>query len=162
MSAHTLSRAWRHLSAERRRHLSQAVLGLAVSWSLATLMACSTTAAPPLYQQLGGVAGITTVTDSTMDRVATDPRSKRSFEGVKLSTLKKSVANYVCHIADGPCVYDGENMANAHAQSNISGSEFDIMVTVLREELDRAGVSDAAKNELLRRLAPTHRDIVKR
>jgi hemoglobin len=35
------------------------------------------------------------------------------------------------------------------------------MVTVLREELDRANVSEGAKNELLRRLAPTRRDIVK-
>lgn len=52
-------------------------------------------------------------------------------------------------------------MANAHAKTNISGSEFDIMVAVLREELDKAGVGDAAKNELLRRLAPTRRDIVK-
>jgi hemoglobin len=161
MALLSLTLTWQRLSPARRRHLTQAVTGLALSWSLAALMACSTTPPAPLYQQLGGVAGITTVTDRTMDRVATDPRTKRSFQGVKLATLKKSVANYVCHVADGPCVYEGETMANSHAQSNISGAEFDIMVTVLREELDRAGVSDGAKNELLRRLAPTRRDIVK-
>jgi len=64
-------------------------------------------------------------------------------------------------MADGPCVYEGVSMADSHAKANISGAEFDIMVSVMREELDRAGASEAAKNELLRRLAPTRRDIVK-
>jgi len=58
-------------------------------------------------------------------------------------------------------VYEGVSMADSHAKANISGAEFDIMVSVMREELDRAGASEAAKNELLRRLAPTRRDIVK-
>jgi hemoglobin len=59
-------------------------------------------------------------------------------------------------------VYEGETMARSHADLGLQGSEFDVMVSVLREELDRAGVSDAAKNELLRRLAPSRRDMVQR
>ncbi|MBI2733708.1 MAG: group 1 truncated hemoglobin [Aquabacterium sp.] len=125
-------------------------------------MACTTMQPQaPLYQQLGGVAKIEAVTDRTLDRVSSDPRTKRSFDGIKMPFLKKSVAAYVCKVADGPCTYEGETMANSHAKSNISGAEFDIMVSVMREELDRAGVPEGAKNELLRRLAPTRRDIVK-
>lgn len=153
---------WTRLSPQRRRHVQLALLGIVLSWTLAALMACATPpASRPLYLQLGGPQAIETVTDRTMDRVASDPRTKRSFDGIKMPFLKKSVAAYICKVADGPCVYEGETMANSHAKSNISGAEFDIMVTVLREELDRAGVTDAAKNELLRRLAPTRRDIVK-
>lgn len=152
---------WNSFGLERRRHLQLAAIGLTASWTLAVLLACSTTNAQlALYQQLGGPASIAAITDRTLDRVSTDPRSSRSFDGIKMATLKKSLAAYICKVADGPCVYEGETMAHAHAQSNISGAEFDIMVTVLREELDRAGVSEAAKNELLRRLAPTRRDIV--
>lgn len=154
--------AWGALTAERRRHAQMALIGITLSWALALLMACATPSDhAPLYKQLGGVTKIEAIADRTMDRVSTDPRGKRSFDGIKMATLKKSVAAYVCKVADGPCVYEGETMANAHAQSHITGSEFDLMVTILREELDRAGVSDAAKNELLRRLAPTRRDIVK-
>jgi hemoglobin len=155
--------SWNTLSQGRRRRIQMASVGVAVSWTLAALMACTSFsgANKPLYQQLGGVPQIQAITDRTMDRVAADPRSRRSFEGIKMPTLKKSVAAYVCKIADGPCVYEGETMANVHAQSHITGSEFDVMVTVLREELDRANVSEGAKNELLRRLAPTRRDIVK-
>jgi hemoglobin len=114
-----------------------------------------------LYQQLGGQSGLTTVVHRTMDRVSTDKRSKRSFQGVKMPYLKDSVTAYLCKVADGPCEYEGETMANSHAKSTITASEFDLMVTILREELDRAGVSESAKNELLRRVAPTRRDIVK-
>lgn len=148
----------------RIRHIQMALLGIAISWILAALMACTT---PPsggsysLYHQLGGQSGVTTVTNRTLDRVASDPRSKRSFQGIKMPYLKNSVAAYLCKVADGPCEYEGETMANSHAKANITASEFDLMVTILREELDRAGVSDSAKNELLRRLGPSRRDIVK-
>lgn len=153
---------WKDLPAERRGHVRWGLAGIAISWTLAGLMACSSTGGhSALYQQLGGPQAIESVTDRTLDRVASDPRTRRSFEGIKMATLKKSVAAYVCKVADGPCTYEGETMARSHSQADITGSEFDIMVQVLREELARAGVNDGAKNELLRRLASTRRDIVK-
>jgi hemoglobin len=106
------------------------------------------------------VETITHVSDQVMDRVSTDPRSARSFKDLNMRTLKRSVADYLCHIADGPCAYEGETMKNAHSQSGITAAEFDLMVEVLRQELDKAGVPASAKNELLRRLAPTYKDII--
>lgn len=152
------------LTPERLQHIKWALIGITISWTLASLMACTAPiqgASAPLYQQLGGVNAIETVAGRTLDRVASDARSKRSFQGIKMPYLKKSVANYLCKVADGPCEYEGETMANSHAKANITAAEFDIMVGVLREELDRAGAPESAKNELLRRLAPTRRDIVK-
>jgi hemoglobin len=154
---------WRHLPAIRRRHLLMAVAGTLISWLLAALMACTTQAAPvALYKQLGGEPGIEQVVSRTLDRVAADPRSAHSFDGIRLSFLKRNVSAYVCQVANGPCVYEGETMAHAHAQSQIQDHEFDLMVSVMREELDRANVSTGAKNELLRRLAPSKRDVVQR
>ncbi len=152
----------KHWTPTQKRHASMAVTGTLVSWSVAALVACASAGPEPaLYVQLGGVQALQGITDRTMDRVATDPATRRSFDGVNMKNLKTSVAAYVCKAADGPCVYEGETMANSHAQSNIQGSEFDRMVTVLRDELNQAGVPEGAKNELLRRLAPTRRDIVK-
>lgn len=123
--------------------------------------ACSTTGSrQPLYQQLGGEAGIDAVASRLIDRVSTDPRTSRSFGKMKIGFLKKSVAAYLCKVADGPCTYEGETMLNAHKDLKNTGAEFDLMVQMLREELDAAGVGTAAKNELLRRLAPSRRDIV--
>ncbi|MBA4110175.1 MAG: group 1 truncated hemoglobin [Leptothrix sp. (in: Bacteria)] len=154
------------LTPERKRNLITLVVGLAISWALASLMACAsptkTGGATALYQQLGGVQGITAITDRTMDRVSTDPRTQRSFANVKMKALKESVATYVCKVADGPCVYEGETMRNSHADLGITGAEFDLMVEILRDEINRAKAPTGAKNELLKRLAPTRRDIVKR
>ena len=120
----------------------------------------STHTAGSLYRQLGGTEILARVTGHTLDRVSRDARTGRSFDGINLRTLKQSLADHLCHVADGPCRYEGGTMKNAHADLAVAGSEFDHMVQVLREELDAAGVSTAAKNELLRRLAPMRRDIV--
>ncbi len=114
----------------------------------------------PLYQQLGGVAGIERLSERMLQRMSTDPRTRRSFDGINLRTLSASLAAHLCKVADGPCVYEGETMRNAHADLNLGGSEFETVVQFLREELDRAGATPGAKNELLRRLAPSRRDIV--
>ena len=95
-----------------------------------------------------------------VDRTATDSRTRRSFDGIKLKAIKESLAQQICSISGGGCRYEGETMAHAHADSKIVASEFDVMVGFLREELDRAGVDPAAKNELLRLLAPMKRDVV--
>lgn len=125
------------------------------------LAACSSTPPPPpLFQQLGGVEGIQTVSSAVLQRMSTDPRTKRTFDGINLRTLSASLAAHLCKVADGPCVYEGETMRNAHADLGLRGSEFETTVQMLRDELDRAGVPQGAKNELLRRLAPSRRDIV--
>lgn len=143
-----------------RRVRSRACTGMALQ-TVALLVACASPTPTPLYQQLGGVDAISAVSGNVLDRVAADPRTRRTFGNVKMSFLKQSVSNYLCKVADGPCVYEGESMQKSHQALNITGSEFDVMVQVLREELDAAGVAPAAKNELLRRLAPSRRDMVK-
>jgi len=128
------------------------------------LAACATPTppAPALHLQLGGPEGIHAITHKTLTRVSADARSARTFKGIKMPYLIDSVSKHLCKVADGPCNYEGETMQRAHADLDIAGSEFEFMVAVLREELDAAGVSQSAKNELLRRLAPTKTDIVKR
>jgi hemoglobin len=115
---------------------------------------------PTLYQRLGGVEQVPRWIGRLIDRSATDPRTRRSFEGVKLAALKESLAQQVCSIAGGGCRYEGETMERAHRDAKIGAAEFDALVSLLREELDRAGVDPAAKNELLRLFAPMKRDIV--
>ncbi|MES2959326.1 MAG: group 1 truncated hemoglobin [Pseudomonadota bacterium] len=116
--------------------------------------------APSLHDRLGGSARIAGVVDRTIDRSAADPRTKRSFDGIKLKAVKDSLTQQLCAIGGGGCRYEGATMADAHKDARIRAAEFDALVTILREELDRAGTDPAAKNELLRLLAPMKRDIV--
>ncbi len=136
--------------------------GLSTLLLAAWLGACATVATPPptLYERLGGAPRIDSVVGRLIDRAASDPRTRRSFDGVKLQPLKESLAAQLCAISGGGCRYEGETMARAHAESKIVASEFDALVSMLREELDRSGTDPGAKNELLRLLAPMKRDIV--
>lgn len=115
---------------------------------------------PTLYQRLGGPAGVARLVDRLVERSASDPRTRRSFDGIKLPALKDSIAQQICHVAGGGCRYEGATMAEAHKDARIPASEFDAMVAILREELDAAGADAAAKNGLLKLLAPMKRDIV--
>ena len=128
----------------------------------AALVGCAAapSAPPTLYQRLGGEPVVAHVIDRTIERSAADARTRRSFDGIKLRVLKDSLVQQICQLAGGGCRYEGASMADAHNDARIRASEFDAMVTILREELDAAGVDAAAKNELLRLLAPMKRDIV--
>ena len=130
---------------------------------LAVCVAVVGCASPPsgtLYDRLGGQPVMFAVTGKTLERAAHDPRTMRSFDGIKLSTLHQSLFLHICAISGGGCRYEGDTMAKAHHDLKIQPSEYDAMVDILREELDAAHVDPGAKNELLKLLAPMKRDIV--
>ena len=112
-----------------------------------------------LYIRLGGMPTLTAVSDEVIDFVAADPKTKRSFEGVKLATLKQNLAIHLCSLTGGPCKYEGENMRKAHQGLKITDSEFDRLVAATRAALDKR-VGEREKNELLRLLAPFKREVV--
>jgi hemoglobin len=135
--------------------LLAAVIGLSLAGCAGTPSGQDTT----LFTRMGGMPTINKVVGETIDAVAADPKTKRSFEGIKLPALKESIAQQFCVLAAGPCKYEGEVMRKAHKGLNITDSEFDLMVAALRASLDRY-VGEREKNELLRLLAPMKRDVV--
>lgn len=130
----------------------------------AMLAACHVPTKPEasLYQRIGGKAMLATISSQTLDIVAKDPRTKRSFEGIKMPALKESLTNYLCVGTGGDCVYEGETMKNSHADAEITTAEFELMVQALRDTLDANQVGAREKNELLKLLAPTKREVVTR
>lgn len=144
----------------RRSRLAAVAAALAAG-AVVGLAGCASPPPPTLYEQLGGRPALERVVDGLVERAAHDPRTARPFVGVRLAYLKRSIVAHLCGIADGPdCQYEGETMANAHADLGITAGQFETMVAALRASLDDAGVPDGAKNELLRRLAPMKRVIV--
>ena len=115
--------------------------------------------ASTLFERLGGEGVLRPVVARVIDRTANDPRSRHHFEGIRLPYLKDSIYKFICRQSGGGCDYDGETMQRTHAHLGVRASEFDTLVQTMREELDRAGVAEGAKNELLKRLAPFKRDI---
>ena len=130
-------------------------------WAVCIVQAgCAAQPAGSLYDRLGGAPVVSAAVQRTIERAAHDPRTQRSFDGIKLSTLEASITQQICSISGGGCHYEGETMAKSHHDLRIRPSEFDALVDILREELDAGHVDPGAKNELLRLLAPMKRDIV--
>ena len=113
-----------------------------------------------LYTRMGGAPVVAKVVEDVIDRSASDARTARSFKDVKIARVKEKLREQICALAAGPCRYTGDSMEQVHKGLKINESEFYVMVQFLRESLERAGVRDAEKNELLRLLAPMKREIV--
>lgn len=138
--------------------LSRGVLLCALLWIAAC--AAPPDSSPTLYARLGGAPVIERVVDDLIDRTSTDPRTARSFEGVKLARLKEKLREQLCELSGGPCRYTGDAMKTVHQGLKNTEAEFYLMVQFLRDALGRAGVGEGEKNELLKLLAPMKRDIV--
>jgi hemoglobin len=126
------------------------------------LNACATQpkANQSLYERIGGQAMLSEISSDTIDIVSTDPRTMRSFKDVKLKVLKESITNFLCIKTGGSCEYEGETMKNSHAEAEITTAEFELMVQVMRDVMDKHHVGTKEKNELLKILAPMKRDVV--
>ena len=112
-----------------------------------------------LFERIGGLPVLTKIVDESVDEIANSPRTKRSFDGVKLAPLKESIVMQLCKITDGGCNYEGETMLNSHRDAKISEAEFDAFVDMFRNTLTKH-LPTREKNELLKILAPMKRDIV--
>lgn len=112
-----------------------------------------------LFQRIGGLPVLTKIVDESIEEIANSPRTKRSFDGIKLKPLKESIVLQLCKITDGGCNYEGETMLNAHRDAKISEAEFEAFVGIFRNTLMKH-LATREKNELLKILAPMKRDIV--
>jgi hemoglobin len=146
------------------------ILVVVVFLTISNLVACSSLVvnnqsssekiqSQSLFQRIGGLPVLTKIVDESIDLVANSPRTKRSFDGIKLAPLKESIVMQLCKITDGGCIYEGETMLNSHRDAKISEAEFDAFVDIFREVLTKY-LPTREKNELLKILAPMKRDIV--
>jgi hemoglobin len=126
------------------------------------LSACATqpVAKQTLYERIGGKDMLYKISAETLDIIAEDPRTKRSFDGIKMKTLKESFTNFLCVKTGGDCKYEGETMENSHADAEITTAEFELTVQVMRNVMDANHIATKEKNELLKILAPMKRDVV--
>jgi hemoglobin len=115
-----------------------------------------------LYERLGGESVVTAIVNDLLDASSNSARTRRSFDKVNLPRLKKKIAEQICALTQGPCVYDGDDMKQVHAGQNITQAEFYGLVEDLIVLLDRYKIGLREKNELLAILAPMKRDIVTR
>jgi hemoglobin len=125
------------------------------------LAACAQTKPEPtLYQRLGGTPGIAAVVDDFVDNVRADPVIGKRFAGVDLNHTKAMLTELLCSGTGGPCKYTGRSMKDIHRGMDISDAEFNDMAGDMAKTLDKFGLPQRERNEVLALLSSMRGDIV--
>lgn len=119
-----------------------------------------------LYERLGGLQGISLVVSDFVDDfiedplIMSNPRVKERKSPDSAPYIKYQVTSMVCQATGGPCQYTGLDMREAHRGLNVSETEWDRMVEIFAETLQRHNVPERETQELFGILGPTKDDIV--
>lgn len=133
---------------------------------VAVLVAAGCVSAPArprtLYDQLGGKVGVHAVTESMLDAFANDDRMRPFFAHVDINRFSREFSVFVCQLADGPCHYSVENLAEVHRGMNIGPTQFNAVVENLIKAMDAQHVPVPVQNRQLARMAPLRGQVMHR
>lgn len=115
-----------------------------------------------LYDRIGGTDGITGVVDDFLGNVAADTRINAMFANADLKNLRQKLIDQICEASGGPCKYTGKSMKESHTGMGVTEAHFNALVEDLVKSLDKIGVKDPEKTELLTALGGMKGDIVEK
>ena len=113
-----------------------------------------------VFEQFGGIAGLTALNEEFMALMLADPRLEPYFRNVDRPRVTRQLTEQFCAVLGGGCTYSGRDMVEAHAAFKIERAHFNALVEVLQVAMDKRGIPFRAQNKLLAVLAPMHREIV--
>ncbi|WP_327434467.1 group I truncated hemoglobin [Streptomyces sp. NBC_01236] len=119
-----------------------------------------------LYERLGGIYSIATVVDDFIDRIMVDdrlnvnPRVDEAHHRVLPPGFKYLVTEMVGEAAGGPQRYSGHTMEETHRDLLIAGDEWEAFIDDLNQTLDKFGVAQQERSELLAIVESTRDAIV--
>lgn len=113
-----------------------------------------------LYSDLGGTQGITRITDNFLYYIGEDERVIGFFAESDIERFHAKVIEHLCEVSDGPCTYTGDSMVETHQGMDISEAQFNAIVDALINAMIDEQIPVRAQNELLKRLAALHGDIM--
>ena len=120
----------------------------------------------PLFDRLGGLDKISLVVNDFVDVFIQDPvimsnpvvKERKTPDSAPY--IKYQVTAMVCQVTGGPCQYTGLDMREAHKGLNVSEREWDRMVQLFVDTLEKHRVPGDASEELLSIMGTTKGDIV--
>ncbi len=105
--------------------------------------------AESLYERLGGTESITKIANDVVDNHASNPRIGTRFAQSDLAAAKQAAAEFIITGTGGPAVYTGKSMAEVHAGMNIDEAEFVAALGDVMNALDKNGIGQREKEEVL-------------
>lgn len=109
-----------------------------------------------------GQAGIHRIAEGLIERSHADPEISEIFKGHDKVRLVRTLYEQFCAILNAGCSYSGRDMKTAHKDLGIQQADLNRLVELLQQAMSAEGVSFAAQNRFLSKLAPMRRDVVER
>ena len=113
-----------------------------------------------IYDSIGGGPAVRAAVDDFYARVLGDPQLAPFFTGVDLQHLKAHQRAFIAAAIGGSEIYQGRDMAAAHAGLAITDADFDAVVGHLVDTLTGLGVPQETIGQIGGALAPLRGDIV--
>ena len=105
--------------------------------------------ADSLFVRLGEQSGIEKIASDLVDNHLANPTIAARFAGTDVPRLKRMAADFVITGTGGPSTYQGEEMRKVHANMNINDIEFMAVVDDAMNALDKNGIGQREKEEIL-------------
>ncbi len=102
-----------------------------------------------LFERLGREEGIRNISSDVVDLHLDNPTISARFAASDTSKLKRTVTEFFISGSGGPDVYKGKDMRTAHQNMNISDNEYMAAVDDVMAALDKNGVGQREKEEVL-------------
>jgi hemoglobin len=107
-----------------------------------------------MYERLGGHETLQVAVAVFYTRVLADPELAPYFAGIDLARLRSHQAAFLTVAMDGPDVFAGRALSDAHRGRAITGEAFDAMIDHLDFALTDVGVEPSDVDELIARVRP--------
>jgi hemoglobin len=119
-----------------------------------------------LYERIGGAKAVNAMVDEWMRMNLADQRVAASFAPVTtkpdhLGRMRRGLVDQICEVSDGPCQYKGPDMKKVHGNMGVTEDQFLIVSDNLVQSMQKLGIQEREKNELLSRIAELRFDIVR-
>lgn len=108
-----------------------------------------TTEKKSLFERLGGLDGITALSNDIVDRHLASPVIGKRFVDVDVDALRKNVIGFFSSGTGGPDLYEGREMPAAHRGMNLNERELIAAIDDLLAALDARDVDPETRNEVL-------------
>lgn len=120
------------------------------------------TAPLSLYERLGKRAGIDGIVRDVIAAHLANPLVKTRYEGVKdFDHLHRVSVEFFCAGSGGPEPYTGRDMISSHKGMNISEQEFMTVIDDAMDALQKNGIEEATRNEVLAVLWSMRREVLR-
>ncbi len=124
------------------------VLGAACSSTADSRTSQAPVAKDSLYARLGGIETLRVLVDQWILQASSDERIRDYFAHSDMAILKERLLERICLLVEGPCIYKGRDLYEAHEHLRLEDRHLTAFLDDLEPAIERADIAAEPAKEL--------------